>query len=85
MVMVDFDGHVMRYDQMNAMESIVAASASTLEIDVPGPHGKGWKRAGSLVDTARAPELDEQWRNDLAGGVQHMRKAWIKVTDNYTI
>ena len=47
MVVVDSDGHVMRYDQMNVMESIVAALASTLEIEVPGPRGKGWRRTDS--------------------------------------
>ena len=80
MVVVDFDGHVMRYDQMNVMESIVAAPASTLEIEVPGPRGKGWRRTDSSVDTADDPELDDEWRKDLSEGARHMREeTWIKL------
>ena len=71
MVVVDFDGHVMRYDQMNVMESIVAAPANTLEIEVPGPRGKGWRRTDSSIDTADDPELDDEWRKDLAVGARH--------------
>ena len=82
MVVVDFDGHVMRYDQLTVMESVVAAPASTLEIEVPGPRGKGWRRTDSSIDTAEDPELDDEWRKDLSEGARHMREeTWIKASD----
>ena len=73
MVIVDFCGHVMRYDQMNVMESVVAAPASTLEIEVPGPRGKGWRRTDSSIDTAEDPELNDEWKKDLSEGARHMQ------------
>ena len=82
MVVVDFDGHVMRYDQLTVMENVIAAPASTLEIEVPGPRGKGWRRTSSSVDTANDPELDDEWRKDLSEGARHMREeTWIKASD----
>ena len=74
MVVVDFDGHVMRYDQLNVMEYIVAAPACTLELDVPGPGGRGWKRTAASIDTANDPELGETLRNDLSTRVRHLRE-----------
>ena len=72
----------MRYDQLNVMESVVAAPACTLEVELPGPRGKGWRRTDSSIDSADDPELDDEWKKSLSEGARHMREeTWIKASD----
>ena len=54
MVVVDSEGHPLKYDALNVFESVVATQSSRLELEVPGPRGKSWRRTGSFVDTQSA-------------------------------
>ena len=77
---VDFDGHVMRYDQLKVMESIVAAPAGCdVSLDIPGPKGKGWKRTRSTIDTSK--EFDDEWRRDMAEGAQRLQDCYLSACD----
>jgi len=69
MVVVDSAGHPLKYDQLKAMQDMCAKQWSRLELDVPGPRGKGWRRTNSFVDTQ---ELEEDWRRDMNTGCDHM-------------
>ena len=74
MVVVDAGGHPMKYDALTIMEDVVATQTSRIEIDVPGADGRGWQRTGSYVDVAADGALNEQWRQDMSQGAQHLRE-----------
>ena len=82
MVVVDAAGHPLKYDALNVFESIVATQAARLELDVPGPGGKGWQRTDSFVDTSGDEILDEDWKQRLAEGSNHIqRETWVPAND----
>ena len=43
MVVIDAAGHPLKYDALTMFENVVAKQSSRLELDVPGPDGKGWQ------------------------------------------
>ena len=59
----------MKYSMLKSMRDICARQWSRLEVDVPGPRGKGWRRTHSFVDTR---DMDESWRRDMDVGCEHM-------------
>jgi len=82
MVIVDFDGHPMKYDQMRVFEDVIAKQTSRIEIDVPREGGAGWRRTRSFLDTQDEADLDEEWRRDIGKGARYMlEETWVKVTE----
>ena len=51
MVVVDFDGHPQKFDQMEILSQFVAKEVNVLKVDVPRVGGKGWKRTNSEIET----------------------------------
>ena len=81
MVVVDAGGHPLKYDSLTVMESIVAAQSCRIEVDVPGPEGRGWKRTNSDISTQ---DLDDSWRHDLATGARHLlEETWVPANDSH--
>ena len=79
MVVVDAGGHPLKYDALSVMESVVATQHCRLEVDAPGPGGKGWRLAASTLST---DDLGEQWRTDLASGARHvLNETWVPAND----
>ena len=75
-------GHPMKYDALTVMEDIVATQTSRLEIDVPGDGGRGGARTASAGEGADDPNLDEQWRQDIASGARHLREeSYVRVSE----
>ena len=72
MVVVDAAGHPLKYDALSVFESVVATQSARLELEVPGPQGRGWQRTGSFVDTHCDAVLDDAWKRDLASGSKHV-------------
>ena len=68
-VVVDSSGAPMKYSMLKSMRDICAKQWSRLEVDVPGPRGKGWRRTNSYLDTR---EMDESWRRDMDVGCEHV-------------
>ena len=69
-VVVDGAGHPMKYDSLNVFESIVGTESARIQVDIPGPGGKGWQRTGSFIDTQRGEALSQ----NLAAGSKHLRE-----------
>ena len=81
MVVVDAGGHPLKYDSLTVMESIVAAQSCRIEVDVPGPNGRGWKRTNSDISTQ---DLDDEWWEDLATGARHLLEdTWVPANDSH--
>ena len=79
MVVVDYDGHPIRYNQLTVYEDIVARHKS-VRFDVQAVSGDGltWRRASSSLD------IDEQTLDDhrdrISSGAQALRQdAFVKV------
>ena len=71
MVVVDCQGFPMKYDQMGVMESVVARQVCRIQVDVPRGGG-GWRRTNGVIDTQDDPDLNDEWRRDLANGARYM-------------
>ncbi len=72
----------MKYDALSVFEDVVATQTSRIEIDVPGPDGRGWRRVDSVVDTQQDETLDETWRQDLAAGAAHLaEETWVAANE----
>ena len=68
-MVVDFDGHPMKYDQLRVFEEVIAKQTCRIELGVPHESGRGWRRTRSFVYTHDEEDLDDTWREDL--GVAH--------------
>ena len=68
-VVVDSSGAPMKYSGLKSMRDICAKQWSRLEVDIPGPRGKGWRRTNSYLETREMPEI---WRRDMDVGCEHM-------------
>jgi len=80
MVVVDSAGHPMKYDALNVFSEVVATQSARLEVDIPGPDGKGWRRTDSQIDTQT--DLGHSWRQNLSAGMQHIRQeTWVPAND----
>ena len=74
LVVVDPDGHPLKYNQMEVFESIVAKQAVRIEVDVPGKDNRGWRRSSCSFEVDTQHDLDDAWKADLAGGIQYMQQ-----------
>jgi len=74
MVVVDFDGHPQKYDDLKILSDVVAKEVNVLKIDVPrGDTGRGWKRTHSEID------LPEGEAGEMAAGARYViEETWIK-------
>ena len=82
MVVVDVAGHPLKYDALSVFESVVATQSARLELEVPGPYGKGWQRTGNFVDTGGDAMLDDAWKSDIASGSKHiLEETWVPAND----
>ena len=77
MVVVDLDGHPLRYNQMEVYETFVAKQFVRIEVDVPNEEGRGWKRSASSFELDSQKDLGDKWKQDLAAGAKYMlRETW---------
>ena len=72
MVVVDPSGHPMKFDGLTVLENVVATQNCRIEVDVPGPGGKGWKRTSSSVELQADESLNTTWREDISAGAAHI-------------
>ena len=78
MVVVDLDGHPLRYNQLEVYESLVAKQFVRIEVDVPREGGRGWKRSASAFELDCQKDLGDRWKQDLAAGARYMLKeTWV--------
>ena len=54
MVVVDFDGHPQKFDQMEILSQFVAKEVNVLKVDVPRAGGEDWKQTNSEIKTQDA-------------------------------
>jgi hypothetical protein len=86
LVVVDPDGHPLKYNQMDVYESIVAKQSVRIEVDVPGEGGRGWRRAASTFEMDAQADLDDKWKEDLAGGARHMlQETWAQSLTRFNL
>ena len=69
MCIIDPSGHPMKYDDLTVLENVVASQHVRIELDVPGPGGRGWRRTNSSVLTS---DLGEHVCEDIAKGSAHI-------------
>ena len=81
-VVVDAAGHPLKYDALTIFENVVAKQTSRLELEIPGPGGKGWQATGNIIDTQDDPVLNDAWKRDLAKGSAHiLEETWVPAND----
>ena len=79
MVIVDPSGHPMKYDGLTVLENVIGTQHCRIEVDVPGPGGKGWQRTSGSINTA---ELGEAVRKDISQGSAHiLEQAYVPASD----
>ena len=78
MVVIDYDGHPIRFNQLSVYEDIVATHRS-VRFDVESvSDGFSWRRASSSVDIDE-DTLDDQTRERIAKGIRNLREdAFVK-------
>ena len=69
MVVVDFDGHPQKFDQMEILSQFVAKEVNVLKVDVQRAGGKGWKRTNSEIET-QDTDLGNNWREEVFTGAK---------------
>ena len=79
MVVVDPSGHPMKYDGLTVLENVVATQHVRIEVDVPGPGGKGWRPTNRSIQTA---ELGEACREGISQGSAHiLEQSYVPASD----
>ena len=82
MVVVDQEGCPMKYDKQGVFRSAVATQCCRMEIDTPGPGGKGWQNTGKSLDPATHPDLGGEWIQSMADGLAYLEKeTWVPAND----
>jgi hypothetical protein len=82
LVVVDLAGVPLKYDQLKVFEDIIGTQAVRLELDLPGPDGRGWSRSGHSVDTAADADLGPAWRKAIQLGSRHvLEETWVPAND----
>jgi hypothetical protein len=80
LVVLDFEGHAHKFDQMQIMADVIAKEINVLKIDSPQPEGRGWKRTYSEVDTRE--DLGEDWCQDMVKGAKYvLEETHVKAND----
>ena len=81
MVVIDFDGHPQKYDDLKIMSDVVAKEINIFKVDVPREGGKGWKRTAVEIGT-QDRDLGESWRGEISAGAKHViQETWVKAND----
>ena len=81
MVVLDYDGHVFKYDQLEILSDFVAKEVNVLKVDVPNDSGRGWKRTNSEMNTQ---DVGENWCEDIAAGSKYvLEETWVKANDSH--
>ena len=81
MVVVDFDGHPQKFDQMEILSQFVAKEVNVLKVDVPRAGGKGWKRTNSEIET-QDTDLGNSWCEEVSTGAKYvLEETWVKAND----
>ena len=79
-MVLDFDGHPQKFDQLQIMADNVAKEVNIFMVDYPSETGVGWKRTHAEIDTQE--DLGEEWRQEMAKGAQYViKETWVKGTD----
>ena len=80
MVVVDFDGHPQKFDQLQIMSDVVAKDINVFKVDCPREGTRrGWKRTHSEIDTQ---ELGDKWRDEMAAGSKYIiEETWVKANE----
>ena len=77
MVVIDFDGHPQKYDDLKIMADVVAKEVNVFKVDVPRDNGRGWKRT-SVELGAQDRDLGEGWRDQMASGAKYViQETWV--------
>ena len=80
LVVLDYDGHPHKFDQVQIMSDVVAKEWHVLKIDAPRAEGRGWKRTYSEIDTQK--DLGEDWRKDMERGARYvLQESHVKAND----
>ena len=80
MVVVDFDGHPQKFDQMEILSQFVAKEVNVLKVNVPRAGGKGWKRTNSEIET-QDTDLGNNWCEELSAGAEYVvKETWVKAS-----
>ena len=86
LVVVDPEGHPLKYNQLSVYESIIAKQAVRvrIDVDIPGKDGRGWKRSASSFELDTQNDLDDQWKEDLSTGARYMlQETWVSPLPNH--
>ncbi len=85
MVVVDFDGHPHKYDQLQILSDVVAKEVNVLKIDVPAESGRGWKRTYSEIST-QDQELGQGWTQQISQGAKYiLRETWVRANEPHYV
>ena len=85
MVVVDFDGHPQKFDQMEILSQFVAKEVNVLKVDVPRAGGKGWKRTNSEIET-QDTDLGNSWCEEVSTGAKYvLEETWVKANDPHYV
>ena len=85
MVVVDFDGHPQKFDQMEILSQFVAKEVNVLKVDVPRVGGKGWKRTNSEIET-QDTDLGNSWCEEVSTGAKYvLEETWVKANDPHHV
>ena len=83
LVIVDPEGHPLKYNQMDIYQSILAKQSVRIDVDVPGHEGRGWRRSGTSFELETQCDLDDEWRQDLTTGAKYMlQETWVRLNSN---
>ena len=81
LVIVDPEGHPLKYNQMDVYQSILGKQSVRIDVDIPGHGGRGWKRSGSSFELEHQHDLDDAWREDITTGAKYMlQETWVSTS-----
>ena len=79
-VVVDYDGHPMKYDMLKVWSDVVATETHVVKVDAPSQTGRGWKRTHAEIDIDK--DLGEEWKAKMSRGSTYMLKeTYVKAND----
>ena len=79
-VVVDFDGHPMKFDMLKVWSDVVATETHVVRVDAPSQTGRGWKRTHAEIDIDK--DLGDEWKAKMSRGSTYMLKeTYVKAND----
>ena len=70
-VVIDFEGHPTKYEELEILQDIVAKEVNVLKVDVPREGGRGWKRTFSEINT-QGEGLGDEWKQNISQGAKYV-------------